>query len=187
LRDDIDRLLGKSYELYEKALELLSRGDYYDAAEKAWSSVEYMRKAFLVASKIPYEKEKTISQGLVLFSDILRGLDRRDILKLYDQLMLGLHILGFYEQLIPIDEIEDIIRDGVVKFLSEMKSLIKMVRGIDMSKAVEFLDKIGRVKQEIISRSLELCKIRQEYISYIEQILAQRTPQLIEYGIWILY
>ena len=171
----VNELLEKSHGLYEKALELLSRGDHYDAAEKAWSSVECLRKAFLVALKIPYERAKTISQGLVLFSDILRKLNRRDILKLYDQLMLRLHILGFYEQLIPADEIEEIIRDLVPKFLSEVRNLIGMVRGVDMSEVVEFLDRMSRIKQEIVSKSLELHKIRSEYVNYIEQMLAQRV------------
>jgi len=81
-------LIKLSWENYEKALELLSRGDYYDAAEKAWNAIENMRKAFLVILKIPHEKAKTISQGLVLFSDILRKLGEKEILKMYDQLML---------------------------------------------------------------------------------------------------
>jgi len=168
----VDNLIEKSRELYERALNLLFRGDYYDAAEKAWSAIEYIRKALLVALNIPYERAKTVSQGLVLFSDILRKLGRRDILKTYDQLMLRLHILGFYEQLIPTDELEDIIHNTVAKFLSEMEDLISQVRGIDISRAIEFLDKMNKVKQEILSKSAELYEIRREYISYIERALS---------------
>jgi len=86
--DEVRDLIRLSWENYEKALELLSRGDYYDVAEKAWNSIENMRKALLVALKIPLEKAKTVSQGLVLFSDILRRLGKKELLKMYDQLML---------------------------------------------------------------------------------------------------
>ncbi|MEX0568028.1 MAG: PaREP1 family protein [Candidatus Njordarchaeota archaeon] len=171
----VSELIEKSYEIYEKALELLSRGDYYDAAEKAWSSIEYMRKAFLVALNVPYSQAKTINKGLILFSDILRKLNRRDLLRIYDQLMLRLHILGFYEQIISADEIDEIIHSVVSKFLAEMKKLIESIKGINMRRAVEFLDKMNKVKQEISSRSAELYEIRREYINYIERALVHKT------------
>jgi len=171
----VSELMEKSYEIYEKALELLSRGDYYDAAEKAWSSIEYMRKAFLVALNVPYREAKTINKGLILFSDILRKLNRRDLLRIYDQLMLRLHILGFYEQIIPADEIDEMIHSVVLKFLAEMKKLIESIKGIDMRKAIEFLDKMNKVRQEILSRSAELYEIRREYINYIERALVHKT------------
>jgi len=121
-RYTVTLLVEKSYGLYEKALKSLSIGDYYNAIGKAWNSVEHMRIAFLVALNVPYRQAKTINKGLILFSDILRKLNRRDLLRIYDQLMLRLHILGFYEQIIPADEIDEIIHSVVPKFLAEMKN-----------------------------------------------------------------
>ena len=69
-----------SYPL-SKALELLERGDVRDAAEKAWSSIENMRKALLVAVKIPCDLAKNISTGVPLFIRILRALNRKDLLE----------------------------------------------------------------------------------------------------------
>lgn len=169
-----DELLSRAYDLYEEALELLSKKDYYDAAEKAWGSVELVRKAFLVALKIPYEKAKTTRYGLTLFSDILRHLGRRDLLKAYDRLMLRLHILGFYEQISSPDEIDEIIRDELPKFLDNMKELIDKAKNMDARHAAVLLDKINSIKRELLAKSAELYQMRKEYINYIESITTEK-------------
>ena len=170
-------LIEKARECYEKAIELLSQGDYHDAAEKAWNAVEYMRKAFLIALNIPYEKAKTVSQGLVLFSDILRKLGRREILKTYDQLMLKLHVLGFYEQITPPDEIDELIRTTTRYFISQMEDIINRIKGIDLSQVAKFIDKMAKIKSDIVAKSAELYEVRQSYIAYIERALAKISKQ----------
>ena len=58
----MDDLLEKAWKLYADALRLLNQGDYIDAAEKAWSAVEMIRKAFLIS--LGYLLKGSISPSL---------------------------------------------------------------------------------------------------------------------------
>ena len=84
-------------------------------------------------------------------------------------------LVNHSEKRLRIDEIDEIIHSVVSKFLAEMKKLIESIKGINMRRAVEFLDKMNKVKQEISSRSAELYEIRREYINYIERALVHKT------------
>jgi len=54
----IEELIKRAQNYYLKALELLETRDFCDASEKAWLAVETLRKAFLVAMGVPYEKNQ---------------------------------------------------------------------------------------------------------------------------------
>ncbi len=159
----VDELISNAKKSYEDALKLLETQDYYDAAEKAWRAIEFLRKALLVAAKIPYEKAKTIAIGLPLFSDILRLLGAKRTLDLYDKLAFKLHIMGFYEEITTPEEITDLILIDVKKLMDELLSLIEVTRKLDLSNVIDLVDKMRKVKQEIIKKSSELLEIRMKY------------------------
>jgi len=58
-----------------------------------------------------------------------------------------------------------------------MGKLIEKVKGLDLSQAVEYIDKISRLKQEILAKSSELYEVRQNYITYLEQALKKKTDK----------
>ena len=89
--------------------------------------------------------------------------------------MLRLHIFGFYEQITPIDEIEDLIRSATRDFISRMRNLINKVKHLDLSEAVKFMDKMSEIKREILTKSSELHEVRQNYITFLERILARKN------------
>ena len=51
-------LRSKAWAVYEKAVEMLNRGDIKDFAEKAWLAIENMRKAIMIIAKVSYEITK---------------------------------------------------------------------------------------------------------------------------------
>ena len=91
---EVEDLIDAGFGEYERALELLDRGDHYDAAEKAWNAIEFLRKAFLVALGVPYQKARTVNYGLPLFSRLLRALGLRELLRDYEWFDYKLHIMG---------------------------------------------------------------------------------------------
>lgn len=92
---ETNELIKLSKNHYLKALELLETRDYYDAAEKAWLTVETLRKAFLIAIGVPYEKTRSISYSLPLFNRIMRTLGYNEMLKDYEWFHYKLHAMGF--------------------------------------------------------------------------------------------
>ena len=103
---NLDELLSRSRQDYARALELLDRGDIRDAAEKAWCAVETLRKALLVAVKIPYDLARNISPGLPVFIRLLRALKQAELLEKYFFFNSHIHIFGFYEAVTPEEELE---------------------------------------------------------------------------------
>ena len=159
---ELDELISAGLRNYEKAIELLDRGDYYDAAEKAWSAVESFRKAFLVALGVPYQKVRTISYCLPLFGRLMRALGLKKLLRRYEWFDYKLHIMGFYERLTPEDEIELIVRRHVKLWLDRMRSLILRLSGVNISDILEIYDRAVRLKQEVLRKSSELVEINNE-------------------------
>jgi len=144
----VEELVDDAKASFEKAQELLESEDYYDAAEKAWRAVESMRKAVLVAAKIPYRYAKTTNIGLRLFSDFLRGMNRRRVLDLYDKIAYRLPILGFYEGIISPEEIKELILSDVKLLIEELEDLIRIARKIDLRNALNSLLRIQKLKQK---------------------------------------
>ena len=155
-------LINAGFGNYEKALELLVRGDCYDAAEKAWSAIECLRKAFLVALGVPYQKVRTANYSLPLFSKLLRALGLRNLLRRYEWFDYKLHIMGFYERLTPEDEIEIIIRRHVGVWLEKVKNIILKLKGVSIEAILEIYDRIIKLKQEVLKKSGELANIHSE-------------------------
>ncbi len=55
-----------------------------------------------------------------------------------------------------------------------MRDLIEEVKDLDLSQTIEYLDKINRIKREILAKSFELYEIRQNYLTYLEHILTRK-------------
>ena len=58
---DFNDLRNKAWNAYDKAIEMLKKGDIRDSVEKAWLAIENMRKAIMVAAKVPYDIVRKIS------------------------------------------------------------------------------------------------------------------------------
>ncbi len=166
---NVEEMINAGFRNYEKAIELLDRGDYYDAAEKAWSGVEYLRKAFLVALGVPYEKARTINYGLPLFGRLLRALGLKKLLRRYEWFDYKLHIMGFYERLTPEDEIEIIIRRYVRQWLEEMRKIVLKLKGMSIDEILDIYNRIVKLKQEVLKKSEELAVINNEFIKKVRE------------------
>ena len=173
----VEELVSSADRDCEEAIKLLERGDIYDAAEKAWSAIEKIRKACLVAAKIPYEIAKTTSKGLPLFIKILKALRRKDILKTYMYLSQQLHSLGFYERVIPESDLEDTIREDVPKWMQETKPIIKVLERADLSEVVSLLEEIDKTKQKILRTTSEYLALQQKLSQIITQQISN-TPKV---------
>ena len=167
---EVEELISHADRDYNEALKLLESRDVYDAAEKAWSAIENLRKACLVAVKIPYKIAKTTSKGLPLFIKILKALGRKDLLTSYMYFGQQLHSLGFYERVIPESDLEDTIRDDVPKWVQQIKLLIKTLKRIDLSDVINLLEEIDKVKQRILQASSEYLVLQQK----LSQIVTQK-------------
>ncbi len=170
----LEELLSRSKQDLSKALELLERGDVRDAAEKAWSSIENMRKALLVAVKIPYDLAKNISTGVPLFIRILRALNRKDLLEKYFFFNSHIHIYGFYEMITPEEELETVIKDEVPRWISQMEDAIRSIKDIDLSNIVDILLKAQKLKSEILRKSKEYADLQAQLNMMIRTIISQR-------------
>ena len=159
---NLESLLHSAFADYEKALELLQSEDYYDAAEKAWNAIETLRKAFLVALGVPYDKAKTVNYGLPLFSRLMRALGLRKLLRKYEWFDYKLHIMGFYERITSEEEIKEIIEKHIDPWLREMHQVIMKIRGAKIGNILEIYDQMIRLKQEVLKKSGELARIRSE-------------------------
>ncbi|MHA1609543.1 MAG: PaREP1 family protein [Candidatus Njordarchaeales archaeon] len=173
--DIIDDLVMEAKKSYEDALRLLNRGDYYDSAEKAWRAIEYLRKAVLVAAKIPYEKAKTVSIGLPLFSDLLRGLGEKRALDLYDKLAYKLHVMGFYEEITQPDEIEELIMIDVKELMEALERLLETAKRLDLRRALEKLMEIQRMRREIAKYNAKIVEMRSKYKDTLHTALKALT------------
>jgi len=137
--DEMD-LIDRAKNDFKLSLSLLEKGDVRDAAEKAWMTIENIRKALLVAVKIPYEIAKTVVNGVPLFSKILKILGKKNLLRMYFYFNSRLHTLGFYEMVTPDDELEEIFRNEVPQWIEEMINVINSVKHVDLSHLVEIIE-----------------------------------------------
>jgi len=174
----VEELVSSADRSYEEALRLLERGDVYDAAEKAWSAIENLGKACLVATKIPYEVAKTASKGILLFSKILRALGRKDILRSYMYFSQQLHSLGFYERIIPESDLDETIREEVPIWMREVKRIIETLKHVDLSKIVILIEEIDKTKQKILHATSEYLALQQKLSQIIDQQISSlsKTP-----------
>ncbi len=120
----VDELVLEAWSMYEEAKKLLDQQDIRDAAEKAWFAVENMRKAIMVAAKIPYEETRKISIVLPIFNGILIALGEKKLLDKYYTFQSTLHGLSFYEGLLNEEATITYILD-VEKWLVEAERVIK--------------------------------------------------------------
>ena len=91
---DVDELVDKAVHFYELALDVLDKGDYVDACERAWACVETLRKALLVKAGVSYDRAKTITYGIPLFTRLLKKLGRERLLEKYTFFDYKLHIMA---------------------------------------------------------------------------------------------
>ncbi len=84
-------LINKAWESYEKAIKMLNKGAIRDSAEKAWFAIENMRKAIMVAAKVPYDFAKKIDVALNIFNGILKALNAESLLERYYYFQATLH------------------------------------------------------------------------------------------------
>ena len=144
---------------YAYALRLIETNDIYDAAEKAWLAVETIRKAFLVALGVSYEKAKSVSYSLPLFNRLLKALGLRDMLRMYESFYFRLHAMGFYENLTPTEEIVHAIRVEVLSWIEKMKRVIESIRSTDISEILESYDEAIKLKREVMAKNIQLLRI----------------------------
>ncbi len=172
--DELD-LIDKAKNDFKLSLSLLEKGDVRDAAEKAWMAIENIRKALLVAVKIPYEIAKTVVNGVPLFSKILKILGKkRTCLECTSILTAGLIHLVFYEMVIPDGELEEIIRNEVPQWIEEMINVINSVKHVDLSHLVEIIEKMNKIKAEILRKSREYLDLSEQLSKEIATVLVKR-------------
>jgi len=171
---NLEELLNTCEQNFIKAMDLLDKGDVRDAAEKAWGSIEAMRKALLVAVKIPYEIAKNVSTGLPLFTKILRALGRKDLLEKYFFFNSHVHIYGFYEMVTPEDELKKVIEDEVREWITQMRNIIESIKEIDLSSVVDIVLKTKKIKSEIIQKSREYEDLQTQLNSKIQALIKKK-------------
>lgn len=169
---NIEELIQKANEYYIAALKLLDSGDIYDAAEKAWYCIETLRKTLLVALGVPYEKAKTVSYGLPLFNKIMKALGLRELLRDYEWFHYKLHSMGFYENITPPEDINEIIRNDVPRWMNEILKVIKKIKGLEISSVLSEYEKMQKLKREILVKNLELAKISEKISTMLSKLLA---------------
>jgi len=165
-------LVAKARDIYYKSLELLERGDYYDAAEKGWCAVELARKALLVAVGVPLEKARNLEFSLPIFSRILKSLGRKDLLDEYYKFDSCLHIRGFYEMVSTPEEIKRVLND-LGKWLDDMEKIIKRISGINLDKALKIMEKCIKLKRKILQANIEYHAALNELSLIIKQTLSK--------------
>ena len=171
----VEELIRRGWDDYSKALELLDAGDFYDAAEKAWSAIENFRKACLVAMKIPYVIAKSVRDGVPLFSKVLEGIGYDSLVKMYFYFDSRLHTLGFYERVTPEEDIKRIVRSEVKKWLKDAEELIGILRKVDLSGVVALLRELNRARQEALRASIKYAEVKSQIAETISKSLQTIT------------
>jgi len=168
---DADELLDRAMHLYELALNVMDEGDYMDACEKAWACVETLRKALLVKAGISYNRAKTITYGIPLFTRLLKKLGRGDLLEKYAFFDYKLHIMGFYEGITEPWEIEEIIQNDLKIWIDSMSDLIRKLN-INIASAEEILAEIEKIKRKLIIENAKLVELREKLDAIIEDAVS---------------
>lgn len=167
---DFAELVSKALNLYELALASIERGDYTDACEKAWACIETLRKTLLVKAGISYDKAKSITYGIPLFTRLLRKLGRKDLLEKYTFFNYKLHVMEFYEGITEIWEIEEIIQEDLKEWIHSMLKLIEELN-VDLHKAEEILKEIEQTKRKLINESARLFELRAKLDAIVEKAI----------------
>jgi len=155
---EYEDLVAKARDIYYKSLELFERGDYYDAAEKGWRTVELARKALLVAVGVPLEKARNIEFSLPIFSRILKSLGRKNLLDEYYKFDSCLHIRGFYEMASTPEEIKRVLND-LGKWLDDMERIIRRISRINLNKALEIMEKCIKPKRKFFKLTSNIMRL----------------------------
>ena len=174
----VDDLIKKANEYYTVALKLLDSRDIYDAAEKAWCCVETLRKALLVALGVPYDKAKSVSYGVPLFNKIMKALGLKELLKDYEWFHYKLHAMGFYENITPLEDIVEIVRNNVPQWMNEILKIIDKVKGLDFSSVLHEYEKMHKLKREILMKNIELVRISEKVSAMLDKLLAPVRTKL---------
>jgi len=169
---DSDKLVLEAWSIYEEAKKLLDEGDIRDAAEKAWLAVEVMRKAIMVAAKIPYEETKKISVALPIFNNIMVVLGEKELLDKYYAFQSTLHGLSFYEGLLNEGATVIYVLD-VEKWLSYAEKVVERARKLDATEFLKLAKRRLELKAQILSKSKELHELRIQEKAIIETLKAQ--------------
>ncbi len=146
---DFEELVEKARNVYNEALELYERGDFIDAAEKGWCTVELLRKALLVAVGIPYDKARSLEFSLPIFARILRSLKRRDLLDAYYMFDSSLHIRGFYEMILSPEEVGDLLVE-LEQWIDGMVKVIRKLSELDLKNVVDVMEKCLKLKRKVL-------------------------------------
>ena len=168
---DVDELVDKAVHFYELALDVLDKGDYVDACEKAWACVETLRKALLVKAGISYNRAKAITYGIPLFTRLLKKLGRKELLEKYTFFNYKLHIMGFYEGITEPWEIEEIIQNDLKVWIDSMRKLIEQL-DINLASVEEILVEMERIKRRLITENVKLAELREKLDALIERALS---------------
>ena len=166
---EINDLVTEAWRIYEEAKKLLEEEDIRDSAEKAWLAVETMRKAILLAAKIPYEETKKVSIAIPVFNNILIALGAKELLDKYYTFQSTLHSLTFYEGLLN-EEVVIIYITEVEKWLYEAERVIHKASKIDATEFLELVKRRMKIKSEILSKNKELQALRIQEKTIIESI-----------------
>ncbi|MHA1616136.1 MAG: PaREP1 family protein [Candidatus Njordarchaeales archaeon] len=175
MSESYDEFIRRGWDDYSKALELLETGDFYDAAEKAWSAIENFRKAALIAMKIPHDVARSVREGVPIFSRVLEILGYDTLTKMYFYFNSRLHTLGFYEKVIPEDDIARIIRKEVREWLKKMEKLLDLLKRIDLSSIIELLKELDKARQEALKASMKYAEIKSRILETITRELQSIT------------
>lgn len=171
---DYEELIEKAKNVYNEGIKLYEEGDFIDAAEKGWCSVELLRKALLVAVGIPYDKAKNLEFGLPIFTRILRSLRKRDLLDAYYKFDSSLHIHGFYEMILSPEEIENLLLE-LKQWIDEMVEVIRKLSRIDLKSVVGMMEKCLKLKRRILQANVEYHNTLRELNNIIQQAILKIT------------
>jgi len=163
-----EEYLLKAKDVYHKALELLERGDFFDAAEKGWCAVELARKALLISVGIPAEKVENLEFSMPIFERILKAAKRRNLLKEYYRFNSCLHVMGFYRMLTSREEIEKTLKE-VKSWITEIEKLISQLSDVNLSKVVDIMNHALKIKRKALRASVEY----HETLNKISEIILQ--------------
>ena len=170
-------LIERALQLYNLAINSLENGDFIDACEKAWGAIENIRKALLVKIGISYNSAKSISIGIPIFTRLLKGVGKKDLLEKYTYFNYKLHVMGFYENVTEDWEIEEIIREELPLWIDRMCKLIDTV-DINLSEAEKIVREMERLKRKLVLTHAEMSVLR----SKLEETMNKHIQKMKKAG-----
>lgn len=131
------------------------------------------RKALLTSVGIPAEKAENLEFSMPIFEKILKAVKRMDLLKEYYQFNSCLHVMGFYKMLTSREEIEKTLEEAKL-WIVEIESLISQLSGVDLSKVVDIMNRVLRIKREILRANAEYHKALNQVSEIIMQAILKQ-------------